>query len=52
MPALIDTVKTYATLGEIKDALAGNLCRCGTHHRILHAALRAAGEIKRKGASA
>jgi nicotinate dehydrogenase subunit A len=28
--------------GEIREALAGNLCRCGTHHRILRAVARAA----------
>lgn len=28
---------------EAKQALAGNLCRCGTHQRILRAAMRAAG---------
>lgn len=28
---------------EIRDALAGNLCRCGTHGRILRAIKRAAG---------
>ena len=28
--------------GEIKDALAGNLCRCGTHQRICAAVKRAA----------
>ena len=44
--------KPDATLGEIKEALAGNLCRCGTHQRILHAALRATGETKPKGARA
>jgi len=38
--------KPDATREEMKDALAGNLCRCGTHHRILRAALRAAQEIK------
>src|SRR5262249_21166369 len=27
----------------IKDALAGNLCRCGTHDRVVKAVLRAAG---------
>ena len=27
---------------EIREALAGNLCRCGTHHRILRAIARAA----------
>jgi nicotinate dehydrogenase subunit A len=31
------------TLDQIKAALAGNLCRCGTHARILRAARRAAG---------
>jgi nicotinate dehydrogenase subunit A len=31
------------TLDEVKQALAGNLCRCGTHQRILRAAMRAAG---------
>jgi nicotinate dehydrogenase subunit A len=38
--------KPDATSEEVKDALAGNLCRCGTHHRILRAAQRAAREIK------
>jgi nicotinate dehydrogenase subunit A len=31
------------TLDQAKDALAGQLCRCGTHHRILRAAMRASG---------
>ena len=31
------------TLEQAKDTLAGNLCRCGTHHRILRAVMRAAG---------
>jgi nicotinate dehydrogenase subunit A len=35
--------KPNATLQEAKDALAGNLCRCGTHQRILRAMMRAAG---------
>ena len=30
---------------EIRAALKGNLCRCGTHQRILNAIKRAAGEI-------
>jgi nicotinate dehydrogenase subunit A len=30
-------------LVQIKEALAGNLCRCGTHQRILQAVSRAAG---------
>jgi nicotinate dehydrogenase subunit A len=29
------------TLQQIKDALGGNLCRCGTHTRILRAVQRA-----------
>jgi nicotinate dehydrogenase subunit A len=33
------------TDGEIKQALAGNLCRCGTHIRILRAVKRASGQI-------
>ncbi len=28
--------------GDIRDALAGNLCRCGTHNRIIRAVQRAA----------
>jgi len=28
--------------GEVREALAGNLCRCGTHNRIIRAVLRAA----------
>lgn len=35
--------KPNATLQEAKDALAANLCRCGTHQRILQAVMRAAG---------
>ena len=31
--------------GEIRTALKGNLCRCGTHHRILRAIRRAAKEL-------
>ncbi len=30
------------TLDQVKQALAGNLCRCGTHTRIAQAVLRAA----------
>ena len=29
------------TLEQVKRGLAGNLCRCGTHTRILRAVLRA-----------
>ena len=35
--------KPKATRDEVKQALAGNLCRCGTHQRILDAVLRATG---------
>ncbi len=31
--------------GQIKEALAGNLCRCGTHIRILRAVKRASGQM-------
>jgi len=37
--ALIDR-KPHATRDEIKTALEGNLCRCGTHMRILRAVER------------
>ena len=29
------------TLDQVKQGLAGNLCRCGTHTRILRAVMRA-----------
>ena len=32
---------------DVRSALAGNLCRCGTHGRIIRAVLRAAEEMKR-----
>jgi len=32
----------HPTLEQIKDALDNNLCRCGTHTRILNAVMRAA----------
>jgi nicotinate dehydrogenase subunit A len=35
------------TLEQAKEALAGNLCRCGTHTRILKAVLRASGQVDR-----
>ena len=37
--------------GDIRTALAGNLCRCGTHMRILRAVHRAAGLMRTAGAS-
>lgn len=35
----------HATDAEIRDHMAGNLCRCGTHVRILRAIKRAAKEM-------
>ena len=32
-------------LDEVKQALANNLCRCGTHDRILRAVMRASGQV-------
>jgi nicotinate dehydrogenase subunit A len=37
--------KPAATEGEVKEALAGNLCRCGTHNRIVGAVMRAGREM-------
>ncbi len=37
------------TDGEIKQALAGNLCRCGTHLRIMRAVRRAAVAMRKGG---
>ncbi|RAU20920.1 (2Fe-2S)-binding protein [Paramagnetospirillum kuznetsovii] len=34
------------SLDEAKQALAGNLCRCGTHRRILRAVMRASGRAQ------
>ncbi len=42
--ALLDRNK-HPTEGEVRDALADNLCRCGTHNRIVRAVLRAAKEL-------
>jgi nicotinate dehydrogenase subunit A len=41
--ALLDKT-AKPTDAEIKQALAGNLCRCGTHIRILRAVKRASGQ--------
>jgi nicotinate dehydrogenase subunit A len=38
--------KPDATQDDAKAALAGNLCRCGTHQRILRAVMRAKNEMK------
>ena len=42
--ALLDQ-NSKPTDAQIKQALAGNLCRCGTHTRILRAVKRAAGQL-------
>jgi nicotinate dehydrogenase subunit A len=42
--ALLDRVRNPSD-GEIREALAANLCRCGTHNRILRAIRRAAKEM-------
>jgi aerobic-type carbon monoxide dehydrogenase small subunit (CoxS/CutS family) len=39
------------TDGEIDDALSGNICRCGTYHRIRRA-VHVAAEMMRKGGGA
>ena len=42
--ALLDKVRNPSE-AEIREAMAGNLCRCGTHTRILRAIQRAAKEL-------
>ena len=37
------------TLAEIKDALSGNICRCGCYAGIAQAVLKAAGKIRERG---
>jgi nicotinate dehydrogenase subunit A len=34
--------KPHPTEAEVREALTQNLCRCGTHNRIVRAVLRAA----------
>ena len=41
--ALLD-INPHPTESEVRDALDDNLCRCGTHNRIVRAVLRAARE--------
>ena len=36
----------HPTLDQVKNGMAGNLCRCGTHTRILSAVMRAANAPK------
>jgi nicotinate dehydrogenase subunit A len=43
--ALLDA-NPKPTDAQIKSALAGNLCRCGTHNRIVRAVQRAAGNTR------
>jgi len=38
--------KPKPTVAEIKTALAGHLCRCGTHYRIVRAVQAASGTLK------
>ena len=47
--ALLDT-HPNPQAGEIKEVLAGNLCRCGAYPKILQAA-RAASQLRRQGGS-
>jgi nicotinate dehydrogenase subunit A len=44
--ALLDS-NPRPTEADIRAALKGNLCRCGTHHRILRAIRRAAAESEK-----
>ncbi len=37
---LLDAIP-HPTEQQVRDGLAGNLCRCGTHNRIVRAVLRA-----------
>jgi nicotinate dehydrogenase subunit A len=39
--------KPNATEADVRQALAGNLCRCGTHNRIVGAVLRAGRDMGR-----
>jgi nicotinate dehydrogenase subunit A len=38
--ALLDQ-NPHATAAQVREGLAGNLCRCGTHGRIIRAVLKA-----------
>ena len=41
--------KPGASEADVREALAGNLCRCGTHNRIVGAVLRAAKDMGGQG---
>ena len=43
--ALLDSMPKPSN-AQIRNALAGNLCRCGSHNRIVRAVQRAAGAVK------
>jgi nicotinate dehydrogenase subunit A len=49
--ALLATTKR-PTEDQVRQALAGNLCKCGTHVRILRAVMRAANQMWELGAHA
>jgi len=36
------------TLDDVKSAISGHLCRCGTYPNIFKATLDAAGEVRRR----
>ncbi|HLK80145.1 MAG TPA: (2Fe-2S)-binding protein [Xanthobacteraceae bacterium] len=44
--ALLDQ-NPHPTEAQVRDGLAGNLCRCGTHGRIIRAVLKASNAIRR-----
>jgi nicotinate dehydrogenase subunit A len=44
--ALLDR-NPHPTESDVREALAANLCRCGTHNRIVRAVLRASRELGR-----
>ena len=39
--------KPQPTDGDVREALAGHLCRCGTHNRIVAAVVRAGKQMGR-----
>ena len=43
------TAKALLDEGQIRAALSGNLCRCGTHNRIVRAIQRASGQLPTAG---
>ena len=46
--ALLDK-NSHPTLEQVKDAMAGNLCRCGAYPKILKATLHAAERLRQGG---